>query len=37
VLGFVLVGLALLILEVIVATFRASWFDGALDGLDLAG
>lgn len=31
VLGFVLVGLALLILEVIVATFRATWFDGALN------
>jgi inorganic pyrophosphatase len=31
VLGFVLVGLALLILEVIIAVFRASWFDGALE------
>lgn len=30
VLGFVLVGLALLILEVIIATFRASWFDGVM-------
>jgi len=30
VLGFVLVGLALLILEVVVAVFRAAWFDGAL-------
>ena len=34
-LGFVLVGLALLVLEVIVATFRAAWFDGALSDLDL--
>jgi len=33
VLGFVLVGLALLILEVVVATFRAAWFDGALEGI----
>merc|ERR1719230_533292 len=31
VLGFVLVGLALLILEVIVAAFRAAWFEGALE------
>lgn len=30
VLGFVLVGLALLILECIIATFRAAWFEGAL-------
>ena len=35
VLGFVLVGLALLILEVILSVFKASWFDGALDSLDL--
>ena len=34
VLGFVLVGLALLILEVIIATFRAAWFDAALESLD---
>ena len=34
-LGFVLVGLALLILEVILALFKASWFDSALDSLDL--
>lgn len=32
VLGFVLVGLALLILEVIIATFRASWFDATIEG-----
>ena len=31
VLGFVLVGLALLILECIIAIFRASWFEGALE------
>ena len=31
VLGFVLVGLALLILEVILAAFRAAWFEGALE------
>jgi inorganic pyrophosphatase len=31
VLGFVLVGLALLILECIIATFRAAWFEGALE------
>lgn len=35
VLGFVLVGLALLILEVIIATFRAAWFDSALESLNL--
>lgn len=35
VLGFVLVGLALLILQVIISTFRAAWFDGALDSLNL--
>ena len=35
VLGFVLVGLALLILEVIIATFRASWFDGVMGSGDL--
>ena len=34
VLGFVLVGLALLVLEVIIATFRAAWFDNALESLD---
>jgi inorganic pyrophosphatase len=33
VLGFVLVGLALLILEIIIAVFRASWFDAALEAL----
>jgi len=35
VLGFVLVGLALLILEVVIATFRATWFDSALADLNL--
>lgn len=30
VLGFVLVGLALLILEVIILIFKQAWFDGAL-------
>ena len=35
VLGFVLVGLALLILEVIVSVFKAAWFDGALESLGL--
>ena len=35
VLGFVLVGLALLILEVVIATFRATWFDGALTDLGI--
>ena len=35
VLGFVLVGLALLILEVIIAIFRAGWFDKALEDLKL--
>lgn len=35
VLGFVLVGLALLILEVVVATFKAAWYDSALEDLDL--
>jgi inorganic pyrophosphatase len=35
VLGFVLVGLALLVLEVIIATFRASWFDDALANLPI--
>lgn len=35
VLGFVLVGLALLILQLIISTFRASWFDAALEGLAL--
>lgn len=34
VLGFVLVGLALLILEVIMVVFKASWFDGVIDGVD---
>jgi len=33
VLGFVLVGLALLVLQLIISTFRASWFDAALAGL----
>jgi len=31
VLGFVLVGLALLFLEILVVTFRAAWFVGALE------
>lgn len=31
VLGFVLVGLALLVLECVIAIFRAGWFDGALE------
>jgi len=35
VLGFVLVGLALLVLQLIISTFRASWFDGALADLNL--
>lgn len=35
VLGFVLVGLALLILQVIVSIFKATWFDQALEDLDL--
>jgi len=30
VLGFTLVGLALLILHIIIVTFKATWFDGAL-------
>jgi Na+/H+-translocating membrane pyrophosphatase len=30
VLGFVLVGLALLVLEIIVVAYKAAWFDGAL-------
>lgn len=33
VLGFVLVGLALLVLDVILIVFRATWFQGALDDL----
>jgi len=35
VLGFVLVGLALLILEIIVEVFRSTWFTDALGTLDL--
>jgi Na+/H+-translocating membrane pyrophosphatase len=35
VLGFVLVGLALLVLQLIISTFRASWFDAALEGLKI--
>jgi len=35
VLGFVLVGLALLILEVILAVFKVAWFDGAIESLGL--
>lgn len=31
VLGFCLVGLALLILHIIIVTFKAAWFDGALE------
>jgi len=30
VLGFVLVGLALLVLEIILIAYKAAWFDGAL-------
>ena len=30
VLGFVLVGLALLVLEIIIVAFKAAWFDGAI-------
>jgi len=30
VLGFVLVGLATLILQIILITFKATWFDGAI-------
>jgi inorganic pyrophosphatase len=33
VLGFVLVGLALLVLEIIIIVFKAAWFDGALKDL----
>jgi len=33
VLGFVLVGLALLILEIILIVFKAAWFDGAIEQL----
>jgi len=33
VLGFVLVGLALLVLEIILITYKAAWFDGALADL----
>merc|ERR1719183_105583 len=34
VLGFVLVGLALLVLELIMICFKATWFDGAFDALN---
>jgi inorganic pyrophosphatase len=33
VLGFTLVGLALLILHIIIVVFKAAWFDGALEDL----
>lgn len=33
VLGFTLVGLALLILHIIIVVFKAAWFDGALEEL----
>ena len=33
VLGFVLVGLAILVLEIILIIYKASWFDGALENL----
>jgi inorganic pyrophosphatase len=33
VLGFTLVGLALLILELVLLTFRAAWYEDALDGV----
>ena len=33
VLGFVLVGLALLVLEIILIAYKAAWFDGALADL----
>merc|ERR1719454_1672743 len=35
VLGFVLVGLALLILEIIITAFKAAWLDGVLKDLDV--
>jgi inorganic pyrophosphatase len=35
VLGFVLVGLALLILHIIIVVFKTAWFDGALGELRL--
>jgi len=31
VLGFVLVGLAILVLEIVIITYKAAWFDGQLD------
>jgi H+-translocating diphosphatase len=34
VLGFILVGLAILILEIILIIYKAAWFDGALDAID---
>jgi len=34
VLGFVLVGLALLVLEIIVIAYKAAWFDGALSKIE---
>jgi len=33
VLGFVLVGLALLVLEIIIVAFKAAWFDAAVEAL----
>ena len=33
VLGFVLVGLALLVLDIIIIVFKAAWFDGQLEAL----
>jgi len=35
VLGFVLVGLALLVLELIIVVYKRTWFDDALDTIDL--
>ena len=35
VLGFVLVGLALLVLEIIIVAFKAAWFDAAVEGLTI--
>ena len=34
VLGFVLVGLALLVLEIIIVAFKAAWFDAAVESLE---
>ena len=37
VLGFVLVGLALFVLELIMIAFKATWFDGAYAAMDATG